>query len=145
MGLAVRIILLVLCALANLTSNAQAPKKERKVIPLLTPQTFYLNGGTRAAFGGTSRTWYQITLPPNTVEWYYSLSTTRGPSSSATLELVPQLSNLLDPTGFTAIAASAIMTPTGAGVCDVRLMDRPNTDAFIQKIDQNGGKYYWKV
>jgi len=53
---------------AHQPATAQPPKKIRKVVPLLTQQTFYLNGGMRATFGGKSRTTYQGNLPKNPVE-----------------------------------------------------------------------------
>lgn len=123
--------------------NAQTITKERKVVQIMSPQTFYLNGGTKAAFGGKSRTWYPINLPSNTIEWYYSVSTTRGQNSSASLQLFSQLGRLLDPTGLTSTTASLILTPTGAGVCDSYLMNRKNADAFTEKVDNWGGTFYY--
>lgn len=111
----------------------------------MTPQTFYLNGGARASMGGKSRTWFNISLPQNTVEWYYSFSTTKGESSTATIGLLSQLTKLYDPTGMTAIATNAIFTPTGAGVCDIYLMNRKNADAFIEKVDNWGGSFSYQV
>jgi hypothetical protein len=56
------------------------------------------------------------------------------------------LTRLIDPTGFTAIAASSLFTPSGTAVCDIYLMDRVNADKFIYKVDNWGGTYtylYW--
>lgn len=111
----------------------------------MTPQTFYLNGGTKATFGGKSRTWFNIPLPKNTVEWYYSFTTTKNQNSSSSVGLLSQLTRLYDPTGMTAIATNAILTPSGAGVCDIYLMDRANSDKFIEKVDNWGGSYSYKV
>ena len=111
----------------------------------MTPQTFYLNGGTKATFGGKSRTWFNIPLPKNTVEWYYSFTTTKNENSSSTIGLLSQLTRLYDPTGMTAIATNAILTPSGAGVCDIYLMDRANSDKFTDKVDNWGGTYSYKV
>lgn len=111
----------------------------------MTPQTFYLNGGTKATFGGKSRTWFNIPLPKNTVEWYYSFTTTKNQNSSSSVGLLSQLTRLYDPTGMTAIATNAILTPSGAGVCDIYLMDRANSDKFIEKVDNWGGSYSYKI
>lgn len=111
----------------------------------MTPQTFYLNGGTKATFGGKSRTWFNILLPKNTVEWYYSFTTTKNENSSSTIGLLSQLTRLYDPTGMTAIATNAILTASGAGVCDIYLMDRVNSDKFTDKVDNLGGTYSYKV
>ena len=110
----------------------------------MTPQTFYLNGGTRATFGGKSRVTYQITLPPNTVEWYYAFTTSKNENSPTHIGLLAQLSRLFDPTGISAIVSNAITTPTGAGVCDIYLMDRNNAQAFSEKVDNWGGRYYYQ-
>lgn len=138
---------LLILTFLSLTANSigQSIQKERKVVQVMTPQTFYLNGGTRATFGGKSRTWFNIQLPPNTVEWYYSFSTSKGENSNVSIELVSQLANLIDPTGLTAIASSSILTPTGAGVCDIYLMNRQNADAFIEKVDNLGGSFSYMV
>ena len=121
--------------------DGQTIKKIRKVVQIMTPQTFYLNGGAKSTMGGKSRTLINIKLPKNTVEWYYSFSTTKVENSKSTISLISQLTKLYDPSGVTAMAANAILTPTGEGVCDIYLMDKKNADAFIQKIDNYGGKF----
>jgi tetratricopeptide (TPR) repeat protein len=138
------IIISVLLLLA-LKTNGQTTQRERKAVQVMTPQTFYLNGGTRATFGGKSRTWFNIQLPPNTVEWYYSFSTSKNENSTTSIGLLSQLANLIDPSGLTSIATSSIFTPTGAGVCDIYLMDRKNADAFMEKVDNFGGSYSYFV
>jgi len=139
-------ILTFLVALSfALIVNGQTVQRERKVVQVMSPQTFYLNGGTRATFGGKSRILINISLPPNTVEWYYSFSTSKNENSSMSIGLISQLTKLVDPTGLTAIATSSILTPTGAGVCDIYLMDRKNADAFMEKVDNLGGSYYYEI
>lgn len=140
-----QILTILFLAVLTVSGNGQTVQKERKVVQVMTPQTFYLNGGTRATFGGKSRTWFNISLPKNTVEWYYSFTTTKGENSKATIGLLSQLTRLYDPTGMTAIATNAILTPSGAGVCDIYLMDRKNADAFSEKVDNWGGTYYYQV
>ncbi|HYE55360.1 MAG TPA: hypothetical protein VD996_10965, partial [Chitinophagaceae bacterium] len=137
-------LLILSTILVAFSGLSQEPIRTRKVVQVMPQQEMYLNGGIRSAFGGKSRVYYQITLPPNTVEWYYVV-TTHPAEQHPSLNLLPQLTKLLDPTGTTAILASAIMTPTGSNTCDVYLMDRANADAFIQKADNNGGKYFHVV
>ena len=96
----------------------------------MTEQTAYLNGGVRASLGGKSRIIYQVDLPPNTVEWYYIFTAVESENSSPALDLVPQLTRALDPTGMTGILASSILSPTGSNSCDIYLLDRKNADAF---------------
>ena len=140
-----QILTLLIASSFALIVNGQIVQKEQKVVKVMSPQTFYLNGGTRATFGGKSRTWFNISLPPNTVEWYYSFSTSKNENSSISIELISQLTKLVDPTGLTAVATTSILTPTGAGVCDIYLMDRRNADAFMKKVDNSGGTYYYQV
>lgn len=140
-----QILTIILLAVLTVSVNGQSVQKEKKAVQVMTPQTFYLNGGTRATFGGKSRTWFNIQLPKNTVEWYYSFTTTKGENSKATIGLLSQLTRLYDPTGMTAIATNAILTPSGAGVCDIYLMDRVNCDKFMAKVDNWGSTYTYRV
>ena len=123
-------------------SFGQSYKKNRKVVPVLTNQDFYLNGGTKGAFGGKSRINLLISLPKNTVEWYYVFSTSPNQGNNQSINLVAQLTRLVDNTGMTAIATSALLAPTSnGGACDVYLMDRINSDKFMEKVDSWGGTY----
>lgn len=124
-----------------LLSESQILKKERKLVQVISPETFYLNGGTRATFGGKSRTRLKIDLPKNTIEWYYSFSTNKSQNSKSSLDLLVQLTRIYDPSGLTAIATNKLISPTGANVCDIYLMNRKNADAFMKKIDNLGGTY----
>jgi len=123
-------------------SFGQSYKKIRKVVPVLTNQDFYLNGGTKGAFGGKSRINLLVSLPKNTVEWYYVFSTSPNQGNNQSINLVAQLTRLVDNTGMTAIATSALLAPTSnGGACDVYLMDRINSDKFMEKVDNWGGTY----
>ncbi|HLY69180.1 MAG TPA: hypothetical protein VKR53_05595 [Puia sp.] len=120
-------------------ASGQQLQKIRKVVPILSQQTIALNGGIRSNFGGQSREYVEIQLPPNTVEWYYLVTT--APIQNKALALVEQLTRLIDPSGLSSLAESAIISPTGTNVCDTYLMDRNNTDAFQRKADLNKGNY----
>ncbi len=123
----------------SITQSTQAQNNTRKIISLLTPQSFKLNGGLNAAFvGGKSRTYYEITIPAGTVEWYFSFSASKAPQNASALQLVTQLTRLVDPSGTTALAVSALTSPEGADVCDIMVMDGVNTNLFMQKADLNG-------
>ncbi len=133
---------LLACLLIIIGLQAQ-PQKVRKLVQVMTQQNFYLNSGGRALFGGKSRAFYEVTLPPNTVSWYYTFSTYPGQSPAPQIGLLGQASKLFDPTGLTADLVSAILRPTGSHVCDVYLMNAINTTAFINKVDQNGGRFQY--
>jgi hypothetical protein len=131
------LVLLLLLTISSLTFSQQP---SRKIVQVVSQQNFFLNGGVRSTFGGKSRTYFEIQLPPNTIEWYYIL-TTYPSENSTSLNLIPQLTKLFA-SGGTSILASAILSPTGSNSCDVYLMDRNNADAFMQKADNNGGTFY---
>lgn len=131
-----KINFLVFLLLTVSTANCQTVLKERKTVQILAPELFYLNGGNMATFGGgKSRVWYEIKLPKNTIEWYYTFTTTEGKDPAPSIDLFAQLTKMIDPSGMTGIVAKAIMTPKGAAVCDIYLMDRPNADKFLQKVE----------
>ena len=140
-----RVPLLLLLFFIGQSSFGQTKTTSRKVVQIMTEQNFYLNGGVRASLGGKSRTFYQIDLPKNTVEWYYIFTATESENSNEALNLVPQLTKALDPTGMTGILASSILSPTGSNSCDIYLMDRANADAFLEKVDLNGGTYSYNI
>jgi hypothetical protein len=62
------LFLLISGEIAN--SYGQMSNATYKVVPIITKQAFYLNGGAKAMFGGVSREALQVNLPSNTVEWY---------------------------------------------------------------------------
>jgi len=136
--------LLILLLIFFFESFGQTVSKVRKVVSVMPQQTFYLNGGGRAILGGKSRTYFQITLPKNTVSWYYTFTTKEGTKSTA-LNLVPQLARYFDPSGLTSLSLSAILSPTGSSSCDIYLMDRKNADAFLEKVDNWGGSFSYTI
>ncbi|MGB3151136.1 MAG: hypothetical protein WBB27_10770 [Maribacter sp.] len=117
---------------------------ETKIVEkiLFQNRSIYLNGGLNASFGGTSRISIKVDLPLNTVEWYYSFSTSQGKSGAKNLELGIQLGTLLsDPSGLTSTALSGIKVPTGEANADIYLCDNINIKGFIEKYDNYGGSY----
>jgi hypothetical protein len=129
-------LLLLLCS--SIISLGQSQPSKFKVVPLLTKQSFYLNGGVRSGFGGKSRVVYEVDLPQNTVEWYYAVTTyQQKQNNSINVGLLEQISRLLDPTGVASNVVGLIATPTGANDCDVYLMDQANQNIFYRKWDVN--------
>lgn len=128
-------ILLVLFLLIFQTVvKAQVTEKVRDTKKIISKRDLYINGGLRSGFGGKSRTYIKIDLPPNTIEWYYSFSTTLEKSNTKTLNLGIQLAKILtDPTGITSNIASAIDVPKGVASADIYLLDRNNLNSFFNK------------
>lgn len=126
-------MIIAIAMLSILSAEAQLIVKERKPVQVMSQQTFFLNSTTRAAFGGKARASLNIVLPPNTVEWYYSFTTTKGEKPKTSVELFSQLTKLVDPTGMTAVATGAILTMPGSGACDIYVMDKENGAIFIER------------
>jgi tetratricopeptide (TPR) repeat protein len=119
-------------------------KQEAK--QLIESRSIYLNGGLRASFGGKSRIYLKVDLPPNTIKWYYSFSTKKGKSGTQNMNLGLQLAGMLvDPSGLTSNTLSAIKVPDGVATADIYLCDRANIDAFLEKVDNYGGTFYYNM
>ncbi|APX99726.1 tetratricopeptide repeat protein [Lacinutrix venerupis] len=117
-----------------------------KTKQLIESRSIYLNGGLNATFGGQSRTYLEVDLPPNTVKWYYSFSTKKGKSGTQNLNLAIQLTGMMsDPSGITSSTLSAIKVPDGVASADIYLCDRPNIDKFLSKKDLYGGSYSYNM
>jgi hypothetical protein len=115
--------LLFFCATCQ--SYAQTSKQEYMVVPVISQQSFFLKGGSRATGHNGSRQVLQINLPANTVEWYYTVTTRSQRGQFANSDLTGQLVKLVDPKNGIAPKAS-LRVPDGTGLCDVYLMTNPN-------------------
>jgi hypothetical protein len=126
-------LLLIFCKSA--LSFAQTTKPNYKVVPVVTSHSFFLKGGSRALVGNSSRQVLPIELPANTVEWYYTVTTTRNRKQSLNSDLTMQLDKLLIPDlGITSDALSVIAVPGGTGNCDVYVMTNPNeVNKYVNK------------
>jgi len=115
----------------------------------ITERTIKLNGDIRATFGrslgATSRTSIPIVLPPNTVEWYYSFTTSRNGSSVPSIKLALQIGGLLSnfyipgsgvAFGGLAGAADKINIPPGAMPINAFVMDTYNSNIFVNTNNQ---------
>ncbi|HEY4063644.1 MAG TPA: hypothetical protein VGM30_17170 [Puia sp.] len=132
---------LIICFLLALIRPALAQESSTsssyKVIPIISKETFTLNSGGRALFGGKSRIDLTVELPANTVEWYYALTTTPEKAPAPTIGLAEQLIKYLTPAGIASSVMSALMTPNGTGTCDVYLFaDQNNLNRFLGKQPQ---------
>lgn len=123
-------------------SFSQEYETIRETQKIIDSRDIYLNGGLRSQFGGKSRTTIKIDLPPNTVEWYYSFTTSQGKKGTANLNLALQLTGMLaDPSGISSNTISAIKVPEGDASVDIYLMDQYNSNLFLSKVDLNGNSF----
>lgn len=124
-----------------LSGTSQTQIKTQKVVQVLEPQSFYLNGGTRNMFGGNSRTGFLINLPANTIDWYYIFTTESEKNDTQNLQLNNQISFLLSSYGFSSALINLIKVPEGKGLVDIYLTDRKGYDAFFEKDIWGQWKY----
>jgi hypothetical protein len=126
-------LLLIFCKSA--LSFAQITKPVYKVVPVVTSHSFFLKGGSRAIIGNSSRQVLPIELPANTVEWYYTVTTTTNRKQSLNSDLTGQLDKLLvRDLGITSNAFGTISVPGGSGICDVYVMTNPNeVNKYVNK------------
>lgn len=124
------------------TLLGQTPKIIHKTTTLVEQRNIKLNGGGRAAFGGKSRTFIEVDLPKNTLEWYYSYTTSANENEISNLNLAVQLTSMLFPitailgsSGITQQLLSNIKIPTGSHVLDVYLIDGKYLNNFINKTN----------
>ncbi len=127
-------------------------------VQLIKPRVISLNGGMKSAAGGKSREYIKIDLPQNTVEWYYSFTTSPGVSGTKNLNLATQIAAMLasktsvigtalTSTGITKEVMKSIEIPAGTNSADIYLCDRANIDKFLAKEDLNlfGGSYSYTM
>jgi hypothetical protein len=127
--------------------QASYAQSKFKVVSIQPEQSFYLNGGARSMIGGSSRTFFQIELPQNTVAWYYVFTTTPNKKQIQSIKLAAQLNKLVAAeTGVSEVSADVIFTPTGSSQADIYLF--PNlteVNKFLEKDDKKRGNFNYII
>ena len=102
-------------------------------------QSFFVNSFTKLA--GNTRASLPVTLPPNTVEWYYRFSAFRDKADidrvSNNVRLAAELAAGLMTGGASTLVAGLgglLSQPPGADYCDIYLLDQENYSPFISKM-----------
>lgn len=115
---------------------------EEVIKPILVQdlQEFYVNGGGKSTFfDGKSRVVLPITLPLNTIKWYYRFSSNRDKTSlestSNAMDLIGELTRIIDKTGILALGVDLLTTPPGSNYSDIYLIDRASMNPFLSKGD----------
>jgi hypothetical protein len=126
-------------------------KKNYTPVSLHEAQGFFINGGMNATFStGKSRVTIPITLPENTVEWYYRFSASRNKEDvenvKANFKLFSEVgSAMLGLTGVGATITEGIFNslaqPPGADFCDIYLLPAEHRSAFEGKLDDQWRHY----
>lgn len=129
----------------TVTDTTWKTKKETyldtvKYIPvqLHQVQEFWVNSGSNATFkGGKSRVVLSVSLPQNTVEWYYQFTASRNDSDVArtkkSFNLMSDLTKLIDKTGLLNFGIDALTQPPGSDYCDIYLMTPVEAVSFEYK------------
>ncbi len=100
-------------------------KYETVVLPV---QQFFLNSKSNETWkGGKTNTVYPVTLPENTVEWYYEFTSSRVKSemedNSMKFSIAAQLGSLVDKTGILKTSVDLLKPVPGANICNIYLLD----------------------
>ncbi|MEJ8802812.1 DUF1036 domain-containing protein [Pontibacter sp. H249] len=110
-------------------------KMTYRTVTVLEPQVGYLVSYYNP---GNSRTLIPVTLPENTVRWYYEFTAYRNKADVEavrnTFQLASELSIFIDQTGFLKLATAALTPPVGGDICNVYLIeDELQAKIFMQK------------
>lgn len=118
-----------------------AKRRRYDVVSVQEPSMHWLNSYSNAYLrGGSDRLLIPITLPANTVEWYYIISASRNREEIAnnlkTVSLVRDIAKAVL-SGNPAAAAinfsfNLITQPPGSDYCDVFLLDKTNQRLFME-------------
>ncbi len=120
-----------------------------KAVTIIEARTVHLHSKNKESFSGQkSTTTIPIEIPNNTVEWYYSFTTSGSAISANNLKLAAQLIVLLasktniagtaiSATGLTDKAINSITVPEGSHAVDIYLFDATNCNNFRTGIQAN--------
>jgi len=122
--------LLLLLLLLPLQSFSQGKVLTKKVVQLIEPRQIFVNSALKP--NGKTRVDIKIDLPPNTVEWYYSFTTTAALQANNNLHLFAQVSRLYDPSGTSAAVLSYLSVPDGFAPIDIFLINNQGKKLFYQ-------------
>ena len=128
---------------SKINFNTTAIKKKKfKTVAVQEPSTYFINSTNNETFkGGKSRISIPVTLPKNTVEWYYIVSSTRNEDeikgTTKQFHLLGDLNKAIsgiNPTSTVLnLAMNLITQPPGADYCNVYLLDYTNLGYFSNK------------
>ncbi len=134
---------------------SQLYKDTIEVVTIQKPQKFYLNSASRSLVGGQSRIVIPVTLPDNTAEWFYTLTTFNAQSKSSEIEkktdnitsklqltqqlvkLVVKGINMTTDFNLASLAMNLVSTPSGGEMCDIYLLNQENSKRFLAKDDHS--------
>ena len=137
-----RILYLFLLVTILFSINVSAQQLEPKVV--VNKHTFLVHSVTYSLLSNEYRSAVRIDLPPNTVEWFYAVSTfnlkSTSQSSGTLLKGLGSLVGKADPVSGVALSAlgSHLSTVTESE-CHIYLLDELNKNSFM---NYNSIQYY---
>jgi len=119
-------------------------KKTFTPIAVVAPQDFSVREVNATDMEGKSRMIIPVTLPPNTVEWFYRFSASKDTAVIENVkknfgllrEVTEQLSSFGEDTVITTVAMERLTQPPGTNYCDIYFLDRQFARAFEAKEDK---------
>lgn len=137
----IRLYLLFCLLFLGISSFSQNPER---AVSVLQPQEFFLYGNL--AFAKNSSIILEVVLPENTIKWYYTFAASRNKEQIAQtksqLNLLGQLSKLIDASGTTATALSLLSKPPGNDFCNIYLFNsHSDAKTFEKDFTLNGFRY----
>jgi hypothetical protein len=127
--------------------NVNAQVKETKYVyeTVISNQNFELNSYLKT--GGRSRSFIKITLPQNTVHWFYMITIKKLEQPYSVLDLSNQIATKIKDPQFQAanLAANLFLAPDGTATCDVFLTNKKGKDLFMERTELNLDYVYSNV
>jgi tetratricopeptide (TPR) repeat protein len=119
--------------------HSQDIKKEIEVVSVLKNKTFYLRQSKVVRLvAKTPRTYFEIQLPPNTIQWFYSYTTFFPDETAKKSNLEFQLKKIVDSSNNNIIKAksiSSIKTPKGSTPISVYLMkNKTSAESIVESV-----------
>ena len=124
--------------------NTRVAKRYRyQSVKIGEPATYFVNSTSNETFkGGTNEITIPISTPPNTVEWYYTISASRNEhevknnlkSTSLVQDLAKTLTTAEPTMAILNIGLNLLTSPPGSDYCDVYLLDYPNRNLFVNDL-----------
>lgn len=121
----------------NVRQERYLAGRELKVVRLVKDK-YNINSASKVLLNGKSRVLVPVTVPANTVSLYYTFSAYRDKamleSTHANVNLLGQLSRLIDPTGLSKVAITSLAAPPGGNACDIYELTPIDAQRFVEKL-----------
>ncbi|GGG14081.1 hypothetical protein GCM10011344_13400 [Dokdonia pacifica] len=117
---------------------SQYVERIQEPVEVVSSRSIYLQSGIVSSIEGSSRSFVEVNLPPNTVRWYYSFTTSIYKKKLARINLMSQLVGLYtNNDGLKGNLQSKIEIPEGSCGIDIYVLDDKNVTPFVKKRNYN--------